>query len=206
MPAAAEDHGARRSARGGLVVDRPARRLADRGGVEGADRVPGVERAGQPRAHHRARVDDPRSAGSPTSTPPDGEHIKNDVGRSNEVWVEAYRDRPGAEVLEEFRAVTGERLARAARAGHGLRRRVVDAGRPGDGARPAAVPRLRLVGARAGHAPRGRPARRLGRRRGARVARSRSRRHADGRRQEGQAGGRHDRGVRGRRARPGASS
>src|ERR1700712_162288 len=34
----------------------------------------------------------------------DGEHIKNDVGRSNEVWVDAYRERPGAEVLEEFRA------------------------------------------------------------------------------------------------------
>jgi uncharacterized protein (TIGR03083 family) len=40
----------------------------------------------------------------------DGDHIKNDVGRANEVWVEAYRDRPGAEVLEAFRSVTGERL------------------------------------------------------------------------------------------------
>jgi uncharacterized protein (TIGR03083 family) len=41
----------------------------------------------------------------------DGEHIKNDVGRSNEVWVDAYRDRAGTEVLEEFRSVTAERLA-----------------------------------------------------------------------------------------------
>lgn len=42
---------------------------------------------------------------------PDGPHIKNDIGRSNEVWVEAYRDRSGPDVLEEFRAVTAERLA-----------------------------------------------------------------------------------------------
>jgi uncharacterized protein (TIGR03083 family) len=41
---------------------------------------------------------------------PDAPHIKNDIGRSNEVWVEAFRDRSGPEVLEEFRAVTGERL------------------------------------------------------------------------------------------------
>jgi uncharacterized protein (TIGR03083 family) len=47
----------------------------------------------------------------PDVAPGEGEHVKNDVGRSNEVWVEAYRDRPGAEVLEEFRSVTGERLA-----------------------------------------------------------------------------------------------
>lgn len=47
----------------------------------------------------------------PDVTPPEGPHIKNDVGRSNEVWVEALREQPGAVVLEEFRAVTGERLA-----------------------------------------------------------------------------------------------
>lgn len=47
----------------------------------------------------------------PEVTPPDGEHLKNDVGRSNEVWVEAYRELPGDAVLEEFRAVTGQRLA-----------------------------------------------------------------------------------------------
>lgn len=41
---------------------------------------------------------------------PDAPHVKNDIGRSNERWVEAFRDRSGPEVLEEFRAVTGERL------------------------------------------------------------------------------------------------
>jgi uncharacterized protein (TIGR03083 family) len=47
----------------------------------------------------------------PDATPALSDHIKNDIGRSNEVWVEAYRDRPGSEVLEEFRAVSAERLA-----------------------------------------------------------------------------------------------
>jgi uncharacterized protein (TIGR03083 family) len=47
----------------------------------------------------------------PEVAPPGGEHVKNETGRSNEVWVEAYRDRPGDAVLEEFRAVTGARLA-----------------------------------------------------------------------------------------------
>ncbi len=42
---------------------------------------------------------------------PDAEHVKNDIGRSNERWVEAYRSRTGPEVLAEFRAVTGGRLA-----------------------------------------------------------------------------------------------
>jgi uncharacterized protein (TIGR03083 family) len=46
----------------------------------------------------------------PEVEPADGDHIKNDVGRANEVWVEAYRDRSGAEVLEAFRTVTQERL------------------------------------------------------------------------------------------------
>ncbi len=42
---------------------------------------------------------------------PEAPHLKNEIGQSNEVWVEVYRDRSGAEVLEEFRSVTGERLA-----------------------------------------------------------------------------------------------
>lgn len=46
----------------------------------------------------------------PETAAPDGDHIKNDIGRANEVWVETYRERPGAEVLEEFRAVSAERL------------------------------------------------------------------------------------------------
>lgn len=42
---------------------------------------------------------------------PSLEHVKNDLGRTNELWVDAYRDLTGAELLAEFRAVTGERLA-----------------------------------------------------------------------------------------------
>jgi uncharacterized protein (TIGR03083 family) len=42
---------------------------------------------------------------------PEAPHVKNDIGRSNEAFVEMYRDRSGAEVLEEFRSVTSERLA-----------------------------------------------------------------------------------------------
>jgi uncharacterized protein (TIGR03083 family) len=41
----------------------------------------------------------------------DAPHVKNDIGRSNEIWVDAYRNRSGATVLAEFRAVTHERLA-----------------------------------------------------------------------------------------------
>jgi uncharacterized protein (TIGR03083 family) len=41
----------------------------------------------------------------------DAPHVKNDLGRSNEVWVDAFRNRSGATVLTEFRAVTAERLA-----------------------------------------------------------------------------------------------
>lgn len=37
-------------------------------------------------------------------------HVKNDIGAFNEAWVEAYRSRPGAEVLDEFRSVAARRL------------------------------------------------------------------------------------------------
>jgi uncharacterized protein (TIGR03083 family) len=37
-------------------------------------------------------------------------HIKNDIGRSNEMWVDARRGLSGAEVLDEFRDVTAARL------------------------------------------------------------------------------------------------
>lgn len=47
----------------------------------------------------------------PDVEPPDGDHLKNDVGRANEIWVESYRARPGAEVLDEFRTVSATRLA-----------------------------------------------------------------------------------------------
>ncbi|HEY3725415.1 MAG TPA: maleylpyruvate isomerase family mycothiol-dependent enzyme [Acidimicrobiia bacterium] len=47
----------------------------------------------------------------PDVVAPDHAHVKNDMGRTNELWVEAFRGRPGAEVLDEFRSVTAERLA-----------------------------------------------------------------------------------------------
>jgi uncharacterized protein (TIGR03083 family) len=41
---------------------------------------------------------------------PDLPHVKNDLGRSNEVWVESFRALPGAEVLERFRETAALRL------------------------------------------------------------------------------------------------
>src|SRR5688572_161204 len=46
----------------------------------------------------------------PDHTPPEGPHIKNDIGRSNEVAVDARRGRTGAEVLDEFRDVAQQRI------------------------------------------------------------------------------------------------
>lgn len=43
--------------------------------------------------------------------PADRQHLKNPMGESNEIGVEARRGRPGAEVLEELREVTSERSA-----------------------------------------------------------------------------------------------
>jgi uncharacterized protein (TIGR03083 family) len=40
----------------------------------------------------------------------DAPYIRNDIGKANERWIESYRDRTGAEVLDEFRAVTARRL------------------------------------------------------------------------------------------------
>ncbi len=42
-------------------------------------------------------------------------HLKNDIGRSNEIGVDARRPEPGPAVLEEFREVTAERLAQLGR-------------------------------------------------------------------------------------------
>lgn len=42
---------------------------------------------------------------------PDLPHVKNDVGRFNEVPIEARRSRPGAEVLAEWQDVSADRLA-----------------------------------------------------------------------------------------------
>jgi uncharacterized protein (TIGR03083 family) len=37
-------------------------------------------------------------------------HVKNDLGRSNEIWVESFRGQTGAEVLHEFRVIATSRL------------------------------------------------------------------------------------------------
>ena len=38
------------------------------------------------------------------------DHVRNDIGRSNELWVESMRPRSGAEVLDRFHDVTERRL------------------------------------------------------------------------------------------------
>jgi uncharacterized protein (TIGR03083 family) len=40
-----------------------------------------------------------------------GEHVRNDIGKANEAWVVSLRGRSHAELLDEFRAITGKRLA-----------------------------------------------------------------------------------------------
>jgi uncharacterized protein (TIGR03083 family) len=47
---------------------------------------------------------------TPDHTPPDYDHVKNDMGKNNEVWVDSRRSWSGEEVLAEFREVTGTRL------------------------------------------------------------------------------------------------
>lgn len=42
--------------------------------------------------------------------PADLPHVKNDLGRSNEVWVQSFRGWTGAEVLHEFRVIATSRL------------------------------------------------------------------------------------------------
>ena len=49
---------------------------------------------------------------APEHEPGPQPHVKNEMGRANEVGVDARRPRPGAQVLAEFTEVTGERLAR----------------------------------------------------------------------------------------------
>src|SRR5690606_41354072 len=43
--------------------------------------------------------------------PEDLPHVRNDIGRINEVWVQSYRPRPPAEVLADLRQVVAERRA-----------------------------------------------------------------------------------------------
>jgi len=46
----------------------------------------------------------------PEHTPQDTSHVKNESGQRNEVWVDWFRSWSGAQVLQRFREVTGERL------------------------------------------------------------------------------------------------
>ncbi len=50
---------------------------------------------------------DPTPANEPAST----DHVRNPIGELNEHWVEHYRHRTGADVLDEFRRLSAERLA-----------------------------------------------------------------------------------------------
>ena len=52
-----------------------------------------------------------RGEPTPEVTPPSDEHVHNPIGEMNERWVESRRGLSGAEVLEEFRTVTAERMA-----------------------------------------------------------------------------------------------
>jgi uncharacterized protein (TIGR03083 family) len=47
---------------------------------------------------------------APDHTPPDYEHVKNEAGQRNEVWIDSRRAWPGTKVLDEFREVTGARI------------------------------------------------------------------------------------------------
>jgi uncharacterized protein (TIGR03083 family) len=47
----------------------------------------------------------------PSIEVPDAPHVHNDVGRANELWVQANRERSGAEVLAAFEAVAAKRTA-----------------------------------------------------------------------------------------------
>jgi uncharacterized protein (TIGR03083 family) len=47
---------------------------------------------------------------APKHTPQDMSHVKNDIGKRNEVWVDSRRSLPGATVLKEFQEVTQDRL------------------------------------------------------------------------------------------------
>ncbi len=55
---------------------------------------------------------------NPDHVPAGGSHVKNDVGAGNEVWVDWYRSRSGAEVLDDFCAITRERISGLRVAGH----------------------------------------------------------------------------------------
>jgi uncharacterized protein (TIGR03083 family) len=47
---------------------------------------------------------------APAGAGADAAHVRNDIGKANEQWIETYRGWDGPRLLEEFRAVTGRRL------------------------------------------------------------------------------------------------
>lgn len=48
--------------------------------------------------------------GPPAVDPDSFEHVRNQIGAFNEAWVVALRNRPSAELLAQFRELTGRRL------------------------------------------------------------------------------------------------
>lgn len=46
----------------------------------------------------------------PEHTPPERPHVKNDLGKRNEIWIDWYRSKTGAEVLNAYRDVIREWL------------------------------------------------------------------------------------------------
>ena len=48
----------------------------------------------------------------PNHTPQDMDHVHNDIGRGNEIWVDFLRPSTGSQVLAAFREVTAARLQR----------------------------------------------------------------------------------------------
>lgn len=46
----------------------------------------------------------------PEHTPPERPHVKNELGKRNEIWIDWYRTKTGAEVLRAYRDVICERL------------------------------------------------------------------------------------------------
>jgi uncharacterized protein (TIGR03083 family) len=47
---------------------------------------------------------------SPSAGGADKAHVRNDIGKANEQWIDTYRDWDGAKLLDEFRSVTARRL------------------------------------------------------------------------------------------------
>ena len=108
----ADEHRTGRHARARLALDGRARGVARRDGVEGARPSARAGRVQDNLVHitalERFILGDPLPA---EDVPEDLPHVKNDVGRSNERWVESRRAWTGADALAEFVATTDARIA-----------------------------------------------------------------------------------------------